>query len=72
MQAAHGLEAGGAADETPADRLARVRAELAPRLEQVNRLAGQLVRENAAPGLRGDGPGSAGHRAYIASFVDII
>jgi hypothetical protein len=71
-QAARVMEEGGPAGEEAAARLARVRAGLGERLAEVTRLAAELVRQNATPGLRGDGPGSAGHRAYVASFVDII
>ncbi len=71
-QAARDLEETGTVEEDATARLTRMRAVLEKRLTSVSRLASELVRENATPGLRGGGVGSAGHRRYIASFVDII
>lgn len=71
-QAAQDLEGAAPAGEDDAAHMTRIREELEKRLTNVGSLTTGLVRENAAPGLRGDGEGSAGHRGYVESFVDII
>ena len=71
-QASHGLEEAIPQDEQdPAKRLQLMREKLSQRLQEINKEAAVLVKDNTPSGLRAVNTSNA-HKKYVASFVDII